>query len=373
MEENFIPNENVSGNTENMEATEKSVALLLAKKDMKKCFNRIGWAVFAAVGTWIALVTLVALFAVIWDGLRIFSSFSAVDFYNKHLLIFNEVLLFVGILVGLLILSRVPKISMGSEMPTFGRFIQVLSVCFAVGYVANVVSNIFLIAWTLISGISVNNDVMEAISLVDPIQMIVMVGIVGPILEEFFFRKLLIDRIRPYGELPSILVTALLFALFHQSAIQFLYAFAVGIVLGYVYYRTGNFLMVTLLHVSFNIISGVIPTLLLPDVLAFLEDINYLSQMYAENGDVLMRGMMAAFEQYGTALILYGIHALFVFAFNIAGIVFFVIKVKKFRACKGRYAILPSEKMRAIFFNPGMICTLILLGALTVLSLFSSI
>ena len=370
MEENFIPNEDVSENTENAEDIKKYYELHAAKKDMKKCFNRIGWAVFAALGTWIGLVTLSAFLVTFFDLIQIFVPFSAIDFYNQYIFVFNEVALLIGILVGLLILSHVPKISMGSEMPTFGRFIQVLSICFAVGYVANVVSNIFLTAWTLISGITVNNDVMEAVSLVDPIQMILMVGILGPILEEFFFRKLLIDRIRPYGELPSILITALLFALFHQSAVQFLYAFAVGIILGYVYYRTGNFLIVTMLHISFNIISGVIPTLLLPDILAFSEDIVHLSKIYAENEAALTRGLLAAFEQYGTALILYGIYALFVLALNIAGIVFFFLKVKKFRACKGRYAILPFEKMQAIFLNPGMIVCISFLVVMTMISLF---
>lgn len=86
--------------------------------------------------------------------------------------------------------------------------------------------------------------------------------VVAPIGEELLFRKLIIDRTYKYGSVVSILISALLFGLMHGNFSQFFYAFAIGIVLGYVYYNTGNVYLTIALHASVNFIGSVLTSLL---------------------------------------------------------------------------------------------------------------
>lgn len=87
--------------------------------------------------------------------------------------------------------------------------------------------------------------------------------VVGPLVEECIFRKFIIDRTRVYGEKLSILFSALLFAFFHMSVQQFFYAFAIGLVLGYLYMRTGCLRAVWLVHAAINFLGSVVPLLLM--------------------------------------------------------------------------------------------------------------
>ena len=64
--------------------------------------------------------------------------------------------------------------------------------------------------------------------------------IVGPIFEEWLFRKQLIDHTRKYGEKTAILLSGLAFGLFHMNLFQFFYAFLLGLMFGYVYTRTSS-------------------------------------------------------------------------------------------------------------------------------------
>ena len=46
---------------------------------------------------------------------------------------------------------------------------------------------------------------------------LVFVSIFAPMVEEFIFRKVLIDRMRVYGDTAAIVVSALMFGLFHGN------------------------------------------------------------------------------------------------------------------------------------------------------------
>ena len=85
--------------------------------------------------------------------------------------------------------------------------------------------------------------------------------------EELVFRGLLAGRLARYGQKPGAFISALLFGLYHANLEQFFYAFALGLLLSYAYYRTGLLRTSVLLHMLFNIIGSVVP-MLLPDTIA---------------------------------------------------------------------------------------------------------
>jgi len=86
---------------------------------------------------------------------------------------------------------------------------------------------------------------------------VVAAGILAPVFEELIFRKMLLDRLNRLGDRPAMFVSALLFALVHGNLSQFFYAFLVGLVLAYVYLRTGRVIYTILMHMLLNLIFGV--------------------------------------------------------------------------------------------------------------------
>ena len=76
---------------------------------------------------------------------------------------------------------------------------------------------------------------LEAASIMSTgFSMFLYVTILGPISEELLFRGLLLRLLQPWGKQTAILVSALMFGLFHGNIIQIPFAFLVGLVLGYV-------------------------------------------------------------------------------------------------------------------------------------------
>ena len=105
---------------------------------------------------------------------------------------------------------------------------------------------------------------------------IIMAVILAPIVEEFIFRKLMIDKLSKYGYITAILVSSLAFGLFHGNLYQFFYAALVGILLGYIYVKSGNWLISVLMHAIINFYGGVIGS----KISDITEDLVTLSEQY---------------------------------------------------------------------------------------------
>ena len=91
----------------------------------------------------------------------------------------------------------------------------------------------------------------------------VLVCLGSPVIEELFFRGLLmrallgrLEDLGPrLGAIVSILLTALVFALAHFEALQFLGLAAFGAVLGYLAWRTGRLGPSIVAHMAFNTVT----------------------------------------------------------------------------------------------------------------------
>lgn len=68
---------------------------------------------------------------------------------------------------------------------------------------------------------------------------------------------------RGYGEKLAVIVSALLFGLFHANLSQLFYAFLLGLLLGYVYLRTGKLRYSIALHMLFNLLGSIVGPALL--------------------------------------------------------------------------------------------------------------
>ena len=202
----------------------------------------------------------------------------------------------------------------------------------------------------LMNGVSwlVGYDYGNALeSLVDDdelwISMVFMVT-VAPIGEELLFRKLIIDRTHKYGAFVSIGLSALLFGLMHGNFYQFFYCFLVGIILGYVYYVSGNIFLSIALHASLNFIGTVVVSLLSPtaDALATLD----LSEMNAF-------GAFASKNAVGLCVLI--LYVAFTYCAKICALILPLILLKRLRTAPGELA-LPSERVfPTVMLNVGMI------------------
>ncbi len=85
--------------------------------------------------------------------------------------------------------------------------------------------------------------------------------VVAPVMEEFVFRKLLIDRTRKWGLWTNVLLSGVAFGLFHGNLEQLFYATTLGFLMGYLYYQTGKLTYCILMHFLCNLFCGVLPSL----------------------------------------------------------------------------------------------------------------
>jgi len=81
-------------------------------------------------------------------------------------------------------------------------------------------------------------------------------GILGPILEELLFRGIIYNKLKNFNtKMNSIVLTSIIFALFHHTIVQILYAFCLSFILIYFYEKFKNIIAPIIVHISSNIVN----------------------------------------------------------------------------------------------------------------------
>ena len=126
-----------------------------------------------------------------------------------------------------------------------------------------------IILTTIIGGAiqsEISNPVENLINSTNIWLNLALISIIGPIFEEILFRKILIDKTIKYGARISIIISALLFGLFHGNVNQFFYAFLMGGFFAYVYIKTGKIIYPIILHLIVNLMGSVISLKLIQSI-----------------------------------------------------------------------------------------------------------
>ncbi len=276
----------------------------------KQKLSRIGWAIFAFFG---ATYLLQFIFSLI---LGLFFPAFLEGVWGMWLLSSVPMYLF-GFPLFFLILRPIPGEAPKSEPFKRRHLFLYFFISYFLMYVGNAAGSL-VNAFTGLFGLSSSSDAIEMIQSSSLLPIFLIAGVVGPIIEELMFRKLILDRLYPYGEKLSILVSALLFALFHANLTQFIYAFLLGAVFGYLYCRTGKILYPILLHMAINLMGGVLPTLILKlaaPLLALLE---------AEES-FTVEALLAVLP----SLLIFLAYLFVIFAFCVLGLIFLCCSYKK--------------------------------------------
>ena len=105
---------------------------------------------------------------------------------------------------------------------------------------------------------SINSLGLAPPSILSSFTLFIMLVVIAPLFEEFVFRGAVMNLLKPYGSGMAVFVSAFCFGIFHGNFQQFFYAFALGILLGYISYATDSMFCNTVLHAMFNSVSGII-------------------------------------------------------------------------------------------------------------------
>ncbi len=141
------------------------------------------------------------------------------------------------------------------------KFIIYLSISFTLILFGNLIGVFITSLILLVTNNTIVNPVENLINSTDILLNVVLISFIGPIFEELFFRKLLIDRTIKYGAKASIITSAILFAFFHGNLSQFFYTFLLGGFLAYVYIKTGRIIYPIIIHMVLNLMGSVVSLL----------------------------------------------------------------------------------------------------------------
>lgn len=131
-------------------------------------------------------------------------------------------------------------------------------------------------------GLSLLESIEMASGSAESVSMFLYMCLFAPVFEEILFRGLILRSLLPHGKRFAILVSAVLFGVFHGNLAQIPYAFAVGLVLGYVTVEY-SIAWAMALHLFNNLILG--------DALTWV-----LSSLPGTLGDVAFMGIMILFS-----------------------------------------------------------------------------
>ena len=291
----------------------------------KKVLSRVGFAQLAGALAVIPISLLMLPFANPETMQKI------LDTAGPHvLLLMVYVPNLISLLVFWLIIRKIPKADWKTEPLGFGKILGIFLMMYAIATLLNLAGG--AVSKAAPAGGTEQLEIINSVVNTKLISGFAIVVLIGPLLEELMFRKLMIDRLHDYGESNAILFSALCFGLFHGNLAQFLYAFGVGLFLGYVYCRTRKVTVTFLMHSLLN---------------AFSSSLMLLVPFMQEDGDSAAAAVMLA--ALGLVLLI----AVMV----ITGLILTVIHLKKKDMVPDdsmASAVPKEDALKTIYLNPGV-------------------
>lgn len=210
----------------------------------------------------------------------------------------------------------------------------------------------------LVSQLFQNTDLYKSFNTVNDLKpdsvlnaciLLFQLVVIAPIFEEFWFRGIVLEALRPYGNGFAILVSGILFGLTHANFNQFFYAAVLGIGLGYIAVSTKSILTTTLMHAMFNSISGIM----------------LLMITFDEVGDYLMARSAGMEAEQTPIVVVYLIYCFVVIMLMIVGIFMAIAKLRKIKRYKVPkvWTELSSGRRWGVFFSRFTVIIGLLLAA----------
>lgn len=155
------------------------------------------------------------------------------------------------LLIPVFIYTKKKKIVLFKKLPMID-YVQLYSIAVIINIVVSGVVEMLPKAWVT----NYDNSIgyIENLSF---FPLLLSTGICAPLIEEIFFRYLMVNKLKS-KPIIAIIFPALLFGIAHGDIIQGSYAFILGMMLSYLYIKTDNLLVPLILHIGINTSSIII-------------------------------------------------------------------------------------------------------------------
>ncbi len=265
----------------------------------------------------------------------------------------------VALPLALLLLRTVPAKKPEAKTMRLRDWLTVVPMCICLMYVGNLAGNGLMMLLQKLFGTVVNNPVESLLANQPLLPQILIVVIIGPLVEEFIFRKQILDRLGVYGEKTALLVSAALFGLFHGNLAQLFYAFLLGLVFGYIYLRTGKLRYSAALHMLINFLGGIVGSFFLEHI--GTEAFGLLDHLGEVN--------FGALERVLPWVIAFGIYTLMMLALAGTGLILLCVKSSKVFFVPAELELPRKGRWRTVWCNVGMLLALAACAVLIAMSL----
>ena len=263
----------------------------------------------------------------------------------------------IGVPVGLLILKKVPGETPQENKLGGKNFVIFLLISFFLMYGGNIIGTVLSF---VLSGGEANNALLDYAMDNNPIKILFMV-ILAPLIEEYIFRKKIIDRTRIYGEKAAVFLSAFTFGLFHMNLFQFFYAFGLGWLFAYIYMRTGRLRYSVMLHGIVNFMGSVVA----PAILSMVD----LEALTAMDVNATTEEILALYGDMLPGLVLYLLFAFVLVGLAITGLVFLILKCRKLVWREAECQLSGSGAVKTMYINFGMVSFVLLSLSFMIISL----
>lgn len=258
--------------------------------------------------------------------------------------------------IAMLVLRRVPAVETRKFTMTFRQFAGFFAVSVPIMYAGNYLG---LAISALISDGKAENRIADIVAGGNVWETMIFVVFLAPVVEEWLFRKQIIDRLRVYGEKRAIVFSALAFALFHMNMFQFFYAFGLGLVFGYMYARTSQLRYSVFLHMIVNFQGSVIAM--------WISD-----NMMDSNGNLIKVENLTTQEiaDLAPGFMFIGLYAMFMIVMFVFGIVLLARSKKYLEFYDSPLEIRGSAGIKALYGTVGIMGFLVVSVLMNMIMLF---
>ena len=306
----------------------------------KKFFSKIGFSyLIFGISTLIIGMLIITVIGIINPGiLKNFNALTIITAICNYVLPF-PILLF--------LMRKMEKQDLEKQKLSLKKFLLYLSITFTLMWIGNLIGIAITSAIGGLFNFEITNPVHTLLDSTDIWLNITLISIIGPIFEEIFFRKLLIDRTIKYGAKVSIILSAVIFGFFHGNISQFFYVFLLGGFFAYVYIKTGKIIYTIILHITVNLMGSVISTFA----------IKSLQALFSNSYGAIDLAVVAIYTLIVILTILFGLIGLSMF------------KKAKFNGSKTQIAL--KHPLKTSLLNPGVICFIIFYSAVIIFNMIT--
>lgn len=304
---------------------------------IKKHFSRIGFAYVLGAAVIFAVQYLTA-----WIVQMFFPQI--MTGYDAALMISSLSMYLLAMPFLVVLVRRIPGTILQKHKMGIGKWFAAFFMSYAVMYLSNLVGVLISQCIGLVKGDMVSNPLGEIVMEISPLTALALMVICAPAVEEFIFRKLLVDRAVKYGERTAIVLSGLMFGLFHGNLNQFVYAFTLGIFFGFIYVKTGKLIYTITLHAAINFM-GTVPGILMLKSEAFAE----FADMSGELDE-----MMKLFADHAQEILIYILYLIFIIVLVVIGVICWALNFKKMKCAPGEITIQKGQWFKTVVLNWGM-------------------